>query len=891
MDRAGSSIASQTPEIVLRHLGSGAGGLSAGEAARRLAEFGPNRVEGVARQPGWWMLLREFGHFFAILLWMAALLAFFAAWREPGQGMFELGVAIVGVIVVNGCFSFWQAFRTERALLALQRLLPEQVDVRRDAGLRRVSVADLVPGDVILLAEGAKVPADCRVIESWGLRANLATLTGESLARAISAAPVPGDDLLRAGNLLFAGTLIVAGECTAVVFATGMRTEFGRIARLTQSTGDTASPLQREIERVSRLVALLAVALGIVFFAIGWLIDLPFWINFTFAIGIIVANVPEGLLPTVTLALAMAAQRMAGRQALVRHLPAVETLGSATVIVTDKTGTLTLNQMSVRELFVAGRHHLGAERWPRADDLRLRTVARFCHSLKWHEGQAVGDPMEIALWAFAGDIPPFGERAAEIPFDAERRRMSVIWREPDGSGNLYCKGAPEALFGLCTHWLDGDQAREFDAAAQAVFRAGQEDMAARGLRVLALAWKGLASGETGGETGLVLCGLVGLEDPPRPEVREAMLRCHSAGIKVIMATGDHPQTAVAIAREIELVRSAGPQVITGEMLRAMSPAALQLALDAPEVIFARMTADQKMAVTQALQGKGEIVAVTGDGVNDAPALKAADIGIAMGLGGTDVAREAADIVLLDDHFATIVNAVEEGRAVFANIQKFLTYILTSNIPELLPYLASVLFGIPLPLTVIQILAVDLGTDMLPALALGAELTHPDVMNRPPRQRGERLLSWPLLARAYLFLGPLEATAALALFFSVLGSQGWVWGQALAVDDPLYRTATTACLVGIVLAQVANVFVCRHPREPFWRQPVLANRLLLGGIAAEIALLLAIVFTPLGQAVFGTAPLAASFWLLGAGLALLLASAEEARKAWCRRRERRLQLGR
>ena len=272
MDRAGSSIASQTPEIVLRHLGSGAGGLSAGEAAHRLAEFGPNRVEGVARQPGWWMLLREFGHFFAILLWVAALLAFFAAWREPGQGMFELGVAIVGVIAVNGCFSFWQAFRTERALLALQRLLPEQVDVRRDAGLRRVSVADLVPGDVILLAEGAKVPADCRVIESWGLRANLATLTGESLARAISAAPVPGDDLLRAGNLLFAGTLIVAGECTAVVFATGMRTEFGRIARLTQSTGDTASPLQREIERVSRFVALLAVALGIVFFAIGWLI-------------------------------------------------------------------------------------------------------------------------------------------------------------------------------------------------------------------------------------------------------------------------------------------------------------------------------------------------------------------------------------------------------------------------------------------------------------------------------------------------------------------------------------------------------------------------------------------------------------------------------------------
>ena len=883
MEHAGTSIASQTSEAVLLHLGSAREGLSSTEALRRQREFGSNRVEGATRKAWWWMLLREFGHFFAILLWAAAGLAFFAAWRQPGEGMLELGLAIVGVIVVNGFFSFWQAYRTERALQALQRLLPEQVDVRRAGALQPVPAAELVPGDVILLAEGARVPADCRVIESGGLRANLATLTGESRARAITAAPVTVDDLLRANNLLFAGTLILTGECTAVVFATGMRTEFGRIARLTQSTGDTASSLQREIERVSRVVAALAVALGIAFFVIGWLIGLPFWANFTFAIGIIVANVPEGLLPTVTLALAMAAQRMARRGALVRHLPAVETLGSATVIVTDKTGTLTLNQMSVRELFVAGRHHLGAERWPRADDLRLRAVARFCHSLKLRNGQATGDPMEIALWDFAGDIPLFGGRAGEIPFDAERRRMSVIWREPDGSGSLYCKGAPEVLAELCTHWLDGDRSRKFDAEAQALFRAGQEDMATRGLRVLAMAWKPLAAGEAGKESELILCGLIGLEDPPRPEVREAMLHCHSAGIKVIMATGDHPQTAVAIAREIELVRAASPTVITGDALRAMSPAALQLALDAPEVVFARMTADQKMAVTQALQRKGEIVAVTGDGVNDAPALKAADIGIAMGLSGTDVAREAADIVLLDDHFATIVNAVAEGRAVFDNIQKFLTYIFTSNIPELVPFLASVLFGIPLPLTVIQILAVDLGTDMLPALALGAELPHPEVMKRPPRRREARLLSWPLLARAYLFLGPLEAAAAMALFFLVLGGQGWVWGQPLAADELLYRSATTACLVGIVLAQVANVFVCRHPREPFWRLPLFANRLLLAGIGAEIVLLLAIVYTPLGQAVFGTAPLAASVWLAGTGLALLLGVAEESRKAWCRRR--------
>src|SRR5574343_226032 len=570
MDLSGSSIASQSPDLVLQHLGSGSGGLSSAEAVRRLTEFGANRVEAAARLPVWWMLLREFRHFFALLLWVAAALAFFAAWRDPGQGMLQLGLAIIVVIVVNGCFSFWQAYRTERPLAALQQLLPALVDVRRDGALLQVAAADLVPGDVVLLAEGAKVPADCRVIESWGLRANLATLTGESYARAVSAAPVSSGEWLRAGNLLFAGTLIVAGECVAVVFATGMRTEFGRIAHLTQSTGDTASPLQLEIERVSRLVALLAVALGVVFFAIGYMIGLPFWVNFTFAIGIIVANVPEGLLPTVTLALAMAPQRMAGRQALVRHLPAVETLGSATVIVTDKTGTLTLNQMSVRELFVAGRHHLGAERWPRADDLRLRTVARFCHSLKWHEGQAVGDPMEIALWAFAGDIPPFGERAGEMPFDAERRRMSVIWREADGRGDLYCNGAPEALFPVCAGWLDGDQRRSFDSPAQAMFKADQEDMAARGMRVLALAWKPLLADEANEESGLILCALVGLEDPPRPEVREAMQRCHSAGIKVIMATGDHPQTAVAIGREIDLLRSATPTVITGDSLRGMS---------------------------------------------------------------------------------------------------------------------------------------------------------------------------------------------------------------------------------------------------------------------------------------------------------------------------------
>ncbi|MDP2793383.1 MAG: cation-transporting P-type ATPase [Sulfurisoma sp.] len=880
-------IAEQSPDAALAALGSGPQGLSAVEARRRLAEFGPNRVEPAARDPVWLMLAREFTHFFALILWLAAALALVAEHFGPGQGMAELGLAIVGVIVVNGCFSFWQAWRAEAALAALSQLLPQQVQIRRDGRTVEVPAAELVPGDLVLLTEGAKVPADCRLIESWGLRVNLATLTGESRPKSRSADAISdaAPDPLAARALVLAGTLIVSGECSAVVYATGMRTEFGRIAHLTQTAGETESPLQKEIRRVSRLVALLALGLGLVFFAIGQAIGLPFWANFMFAIGIIVANVPEGLLPTVTLSLALATQRMARRNALVRHLPAVETLGSATVILTDKTGTLTQNRMTVRELFVAGRHRLAAERWPRAYDLHLRAVARFCHSLKFPDGAPApsGDPMEIALWQFAGAIPELGRRAGEIPFDAERRRMSVITRGPDGSGFLWCKGAPETVLPLCATWLDSDVSRPFDAQAQDLLRRAQDDLADRGLRVLALAWKPLAADTAAqSEDSLELCGLIGLEDPPRPDVHEAVNRCHEAGIRVIMVTGDHPHTAVALAREVGLVRTPAPAVFTGDRVRRMDSASLQLALDAPEILFARVTAEQKMLIVQALQRKGEIVAVTGDGVNDAPALKTADIGIAMGLSGTDVAREAADIVLLDDHFGTIVNAIEEGRAVYENIRKFLTYILTSNIPEIVPYLAFVLFRIPLPLTVIQILAVDLGTDMVPALALGAERPHADVMRRPPRPRGERLLSWPLLARAYLFLGPLEALAAMAAFFFVLGAAGWSYGEMLRPGDPVYLQATTACLAAIVLAQMVNLFVCRHPRLPAWRFPLFQNRLLLVGLAVEALLLLAIVYTPWGNRLFGTAPLAAEVWLFALPFALALGIAEEARKAIVRR---------
>jgi magnesium-transporting ATPase (P-type) len=459
--------------------------------------------------------------------------------------------------------------------------------------------------------------------------------------------------------------------------------------------------------------------------------------------------------------------------------------------------------------------------------------------------------------------------------------MSTVHRAPQGR-TLYCKGAPEAVLPLCKDVLAAAGTEPLAPGLRERFINAQEEMAAAGLRVLALACRRLPddAGPEYREEELTLAGLVGLEDPPRPEVPAAIGKCRAAGVTVIMVTGDHPHTALAIAREIDLARN--PAVITGDQLRRMSDTQLQLALDAREILFARVTADQKLRIVEALRRKQHVVAVTGDGVNDAPALKRAHIGIAMGVVGTDVAREAADMILLDDNFASIVNAIEEGRAVFQNIRKFLTYILTSNIPEIVPYLAFVLARIPLPLTIIQILAVDLGTDMLPALALGAESPDPRAMQVPPRGRNERLLDWPLFARAYLFLGVMEAVAAMAAFFFVLDRGGWRYGEMLGRADPLYLQATTACLAAIVVTQVVNVFLCRHPRESAFAFGPAGNRLILWGIAVELALILLIAYTPFGNTIFGTAYIGPEVWLFTLPFAAAMLVLEEARKLFVRR---------
>ena len=878
-----------SPGEALKSLKSSHDGLSQNEALRRLKEFGPNQIDKVPPESLLISFLKEFIHFFALILWLAAGLAFFADYRQPGEGMGTLGYAILGVIVINGLFAFWQQFRAERAVAALEKLLPHYVKVLRDNNISLILATHLVPGDVILLQEGDNVSADCRIIEAFSLRVNNATVTGESMPKARDAEPSSEEDLLHGRNTLLAGTSVVSGEGRAVVFATGMHTEFGKIAHLTQTTSSGSSPLQLEITRLSRIVVAIAFSLGVTFFFIGQVIGLSFWENFIFAIGIIVALVPEGLLPTLTLALAMSTQRMAKRNALIRHLPSVEALGSATVICTDKTGTLTQNRMEINKLYVNGQviTRFEAKRQPKLAKVYRRFFedALLCHNLKETviagKPEFLGDPMEIALVRLAKTC--LGETISypkinEVPFDTDRKRLSTVHQTPDGPV-LYCKGALEMLLPLCTHVQLGEKIVPVNGDIQQAFINALEKMASEGLRVLAFAWRELKVGHDVGseEHDLILSGLVGLEDPPRPEVPDAIQKCHEAGIKVIMVTGDHPHTALAIGRQIGQIQSDTPVIITGEQLRRLSETQLRLALDAPDIIFARVGADQKMRIVSALKKMNHIVAVTGDGVNDAPALKMADIGIAMGIMGTDVAKESADMILLDDNFASIVAAIEEGRAVYDNIRKFLSYILTSAVPELVPYLFFALFNIPLPLTIIQILAVDLGTDMLPALGLGANPPAQGIMTRPPKGRNERLLNWPLLLRAYLFLGLLEASAAMTAYYLVLHNGGWAWGEALGIHDTLYQEATTACLASIIIMQIVNVFLCKTPDRTLFGSAIFSNRLILWGVTLEIILILVIIYTPWGQIIFGTAPIPLSIWLfmLPFGAAMLLL--EEVRK--------------
>jgi sodium/potassium-transporting ATPase subunit alpha len=857
-------------------------GLSEEEVGRRLREFGPNEISEVKKKHLIARLFGQFTHFLAVLLWLAAFLAFLSEYLHPGEGMLTLGFAIVAVIIINAVFTFIQEYRAEKALDALRKLLPFFVKVIREGKEKTLHAREVAPGDLILLAEGDKVPADARLIETSGLKVNHAPLTGESEPLRRNHDPFPGE-IIDSPNIAFAGTTIISGSGRAIAFATGMNTEFGRIAHLTSAVEAGLSPLQKEIVKATRVVAFISGVVGLFFFVLGLIIGRPFWDNFIFGIGITVALIPEGMLPTVTLALAMGSQRMAKRKALIKTLNSVETLGSVTVICTDKTGTLTQNRMEAAKLWVDDQYiEPGADMTAPSARL-LFTTAALCNNARFADEEYRGDPTEAALLKAArdalGDIS--ATRLSEVPFDSDRKMMTTV-HSIDGVVSVFSKGAMERLLPLCSHIMINGELRPLDDQGRDAVINADHALMDNGLRVLAFATKEITDDEGMNMQGpeieqrLTFIGLIGLQDPPRPEIPEAIVKCHDAGIRIIMITGDGSRTATAIARQIGLVRKT-PVIIEGPSFNEMTDNELIKQLAAPEIIFARMTPKHKLRVVTLLKDRGEVVAVTGDGVNDAPALKKADIGISMGIAGTDVAKEASDMVLLDDNFATIVSAVEEGRAVYENIKKFLSYVIAGNIPEAVPYLAYILFAIPLPITILQILAVDLGTDMLPALALGTEKPTPGVMKQPPRKATERLLNFPLCMRAYLFLGPIEAVACMFGFFYVLWLGGWTWGIMLPHSDHLYMQATTACLTAIIVSQVANVFACRSFRESLFSIGVFTNKFIFAGIAFELALQLFIVYHPVGNAIFSTAPLTLTMWLVLIPFAIALLIAEEIRK--------------
>ncbi len=737
-------------ELLLRDLRTSKTGLGRREAQRRLLQFGPNRLE--RRQERRWLpeLTHQLTHPLALLLWAAAGLAWIA-------GILAVAVAIVIVIAINAAFAFVQEMQAERAVEALAAYLPERARVLRDGNREEIAASELVPGDVVLLEEGERISADARLLEG-AIEVDISTLTGESMPVLRSASYLDaGVPPLQARDLVFSGTTCTEGEARAVVFATGMHTELGRIAALSQRVEREESPLEHQVRRVAWLIAAIAVAMAIAFLPLALFVaGLSLADSVVFAVGLLVGNVPEGLLPVITLALAVGVRDLVRRGAVMKRLSAVETLGSTDVICTDKTGTLTENRMRVTAIWTeAGPLAFAGGRPPEDTGEGLAGLAwamAECNNARLEAGGPRGDPTEVAMLEAAAALgaPADAEarerrRLRHFHFDPVLKRMSTVG-ERGGEVWVDAKGAPETLLPCCAEIADADGARPLGEAERAAVERQVDAYAGEGLRVLAVAQRRLGPGSPPpelreqAERGLALLGLVAMVDPPRAEVGEAVARCHAAGIRVIVVTGDHAMTATAVARQVGIGGGEEPATIGGEELERMSDEELDVLLHGGrELVFARSSPEAKLRIADALQEEGHVVAMTGDGVNDAPALRTADIGIAMGRSGTDVAREAATMVLIDDDFSTIVAAVEAGRRIYANIRKFLLYIFAHTTPEVTPFLVFALGGgaIPLPLTVPQLLAFDVGTETLPALALGRERAEAGLMERPPARAGSR----------------------------------------------------------------------------------------------------------------------------------------------------------
>jgi Ca2+-transporting ATPase len=901
-------------------------GLSTEEAQSRQSLYGENVLSEERQPPGWQKFLRQTRHPFILLMLLAAVISL---WQRD----WTLALIIFLLSITNSAFSYWREHRAEQAIEKLRHLLPSYAHVVRDSADLHIPASDVVPGDLLILAEGDNIPADARVVEEYGLRVNNASLTGEAVAarKTAEASILPSLSDLERPNLIFAGTSIASGTGRAIVYATGMLTQFGRIAQLTQSVHEEPSTFQKELGHLNLRLSVIAIIVGVITWALATFephISRQFPNALLLALGTIVAVIPEGLPATLTLSLAMAVQRLTSRGVLAKRLNVVETLGNVSVLCTDKSGTLTQNQMTVREVWVA--HHrvnvTGSGYDPKGqyipspdgtsyekDLISLLEAAISCNNARinppdpeHHSWTSLGDQTEAALkvaalkynlneQAIAVSLP----RIHEIPFDARRKCMTTIHREPDKE-IAFVKGAPREVLLLCSHILVNGESQPITASTQNEIMSANDDFSRHALRVLGFARRDLSPRSRAYtsevvEHDLTFLGLMAMMDPPRPEVEQAIQTCRQAGIRIVMITGDYGLTAESLARRVGLISSPSPTIVTGAELDAMDDLALQRILD-KEIIFARMAPDHKLRLVSAYQSSGEIVAVTGDGVNDTPALRKADVGIVMGIIGTDVAKEAADIILTNDNFGSIASAIEEGRAIYDNIRKFITYIFSSNVSEVFPFLLTSALGIPPALVVRQILAIDMGTDILPALALGSEKPEPDIMKYPPRH-SRPLLDKGLLTRAFLWLGLLEAGLCYLGFLSIYlfsGNAGLLnqpflntitWPRLLGITGDVNMVARTVFLAGVVLTQIGNAFACRTSKARNSQMGWGSNKVLLFGIALSLLMIFGIVYIPFMEKAFDNQTFPVIIWPFLACFALLLYILEWFRKAIIRSRER------
>ncbi len=840
--------------------GDSATGLAADEVTARQGQYGANAIQEAKRRHWSRMLLDQFRDFMILVLLAAAVLAGLT-------GEIEDVIVIVAIVALNAVIGFVQEYRAEAAVEALRSMAAPNATVRRAGGVQVIAATELVPGDIVLLEAGRTVPADLRLIELADLTVQEAALTGEShpVVKSVEAIPDPELPVADRVNMAFKGTTVATGRATGLVIGTGMDTELGRIATLLGTAEAGKTPLQLRLAAFGRRLSIIVIAICALLFGAGLLRGEEVMLMLLTSVSLAVAAIPEALPAVVTIALALGARRMVRRQALVRRLPAVETLGSVTTICSDKTGTLTQNRMQVRAWYVDGKWHEAPPDQLTGHWQRFAQALAVSNDVEEGNGAGVGDPTELALVEAGGqagmrkaELVGQFPRIAELPFDSTRQRMATLHREPSGVHIIFVKGSPEAVLGLCRQ----------DPAANAAALEAAAGLAAEGRRVIAFALREQAAADSRGEAleqDLTFLGLVGLEDPPRPEAKVAVATCQAAGIRAIMITGDHPATARSIAAELGLLPKDG-RVVTGRELEDMEAPELAQVLEGP-VAFARVSPEHKIRIIDALRQGGEFVAMTGDGVNDAPALKLADIGVAMGKSGTDVAREAADMVLLDDNFATIVKAVAEGRRMYDNVRKFVRFAMTCNLAEILTILLAPFLGMPLPLLPIHILWINLVTDGLPGLALSAEPADRGVMQRPPRRPGESLFSggvWQHMA----WVGSLMAGLALL-------SQAWSLGGGSGGWQTLVFTS-------LVLAQLAHVLAIRSERESLLTQGLGSNRPLAWVVLGSVFLQLAIVYTPFGHRWFNTVALSATELAAAFGVAALVFLAVESEKALTRR---------